>query len=335
MTIILTGGSGFIGSHVLMALCKFFPKDRIVNVDSGTYAARAPLYVSPPKNLVAEKLDIRDQLGVHKLFKKYNSGVNKTATIHMAAESHVCRSISGPRDFAETNVMGTFNLLEAHREFGCGTFLHVSTDEVFGEIEKGEFTEDSPMRPRSPYAASKASSDLFVRSYRETYGLCTITVNMSNNFGPNQHEEKLVPRTIAHILSGKPVVLHGDGTHVRDWLYVSDAVAGILAAFQNGKGGETYCLGGNMELSNSQMIHKINMAVFDLQPSSPPMKVQKSNERPTDDCRYALDISKAIGELGWLPNPDLFEHNLRRTVEWYVRGKLLGVGDAHGRGAHT
>ncbi len=316
-SIILTGGSGFIGSHVLMALCKFYPKMRIVNVDAGTYAARAPLYLSPPKNLVCEKLDIRDQLGVHKLFNRYRPA----ATIHMAAESHVCRSITGPRDFVTTNCLGTFNLLEAHHNFKCGRFVQVSTDEVFGEIRRGEFTEESPFRPRSPYAASKAAGDLFVRSYHETYGLDAITVNMSNNFGPNQHEEKLVPRTICNILRGEPIIIHGKGDHVRDWLWVGDAVAGILAAYNNGRAGETYCLGGNMELTNASMVRKIHTCINALQGETD-AQIVHTDDRPTDDFRYALDCSKAEKALGWAPDPDEFYANLLTTVRWYLHGMI-------------
>lgn len=330
-TILLTGGSGFIGSYVLSVLCKFYPDYNIVNCDARTYAARAPLYIQKPANLIEEVADIRDQLAVHKLYTKYKP----TITIHMAAESHVCRSIAGPRDFATTNLMGTFNLLEAHVAAGGGRFLHVSTDEVFGEIRQGSFTENSPLRPRSPYAATKAGSDMLVKCYQETYGLDAVIVNMSNNFGPNQHEEKLVPRTILHILQGKPVVLFGKGNHVRDWLWVGDAAAGILAALQNGQAGHRYCLGGEHELTNKQMVLQIFEAIKTVQPAdNVKLKLEYTNARPTDDFRYSLDVTKAKQDLGWEPSPEQFQENLCMTTRWYAR-VMLGNGGAtsHGRGA--
>lgn len=326
-TIILTGGSGFIGSHVLLALCRFFPKYKIVNLDAGTYAARPAQYITAPKNLVREKLDIRDQLGVHRVYEKHKP----IATIHMAAESHVCRSISGPRDFMTTNCMGTFNLLEAHHSNKCGRFLHVSTDEVFGEIREGSFTEESPMQPRSPYSASKASSDMFVRAYFHTYDVDTITVNMSNVYGPNQHEEKLVPRTISNILLNRPVIVHGQGDHIRDWLWCRDAVAGIMAAFENGVKGETYCLGGRLELKNIDMVKAIIRCVMGIM-GPIDYKIVKTDDRPTDDFRYSLDCTKAQHALGWEPHPELFEENLMETVEWHVRGIIARAGDGHGGG---
>ncbi len=324
-TIILTGGRGFIGSHVLMAFVKRFPKHRIVVADAETYAARPPLYVQQPPNVVHEKVDIRDQLAVHRLYAKYKP----VATIHMAAESHVCRSITGPKDFATTNIMGTFNLLEEHRACGAGRFLHVSTDEVFGEIRSGSFNEHSTYNPRSPYASSKASSDLLVRSYNTTYGLNSVVVNMSNNFGPNQHTEKLVPRTILRILRGLDVIVHGKGDHIRDWLYVEDAADGIRLAFEKGREGESYCLGGGCELTNMQMIREIHRLIHENEPHIK-LRVKHTDDRPTDDFRYALDYSKASKHLGFYPRFAIFDDLLRDTIKWYSHATLFMAGSSHG-----
>lgn len=327
-TILLTGGKGFIGSHVLIALTRRYPKHKIVVADAQTYASRPPLYIHRPPNVVDEKVDIRDHLAVHRLYSKHKP----TVTVHMAAESHVCRSITGPKDFATTNIMGTFNLLEEHRASGCGRFLHISTDEVFGEIRKGKFNEESPMRPRSPYAASKAGSDLLVRSYHETYDTDTVTVNMSNNFGPNQHPEKLVPRTIINILQGKEVIVHGKGNHIRDWLYVEDAAHGILQALEVGVEGESYCLGGEWELTNLEMIKTIHRLIQSDEPHIK-LKLKHTNDRPTDDFRYALEIEKAREHLGFAPRFAIFDDLLKTTIDWYRHAILHSEGGAlHGRG---
>lgn len=327
MNIIVTGGSGFIGSHLLLALCKQYPDYSIVNVDIETYAARRPLYVAKPKNLHHEKLDIRDSLGVHRLYEKFQP----EATIHLAAESHVCRSITGPRDFATTNLLGTFNLLEAHHSTKGLKFVHVSTDEVFGHIRSGKFNEHSPMLPRSPYSASKAGSDMMVQAYHHTYGMDTCTVNMSNNFGPNQHEEKLVPQTISKILLGRPVTIHGRGDHVRDWLWVGDAVDGILRAFMHGRPGESYCLGGNKELTNMDLVREISSAINFMQgPTS--YTIEHKNDRPTDDFRYALDTTKAERELAWSPNIKKFRNRIMKTVQWYAHAMISSGAVTHGRG---
>lgn len=327
-TIILTGGRGFIGSHVLMAMIRDYPKDRIVVADAETYAARNPLYVQQPANVLHEKIDIRDHLAVHRLYAKYKPRL----TVHMAAESHVCKSITGPKDFATTNIMGTFNLLEENREMGGSQFIHVSTDEVYGEIMKGKFTEESPYKPRSPYAASKASSDMMVRAYFETYKMDNVIVNMSNNFGPNQHEEKLVPKTILNILNNEPVIVHGKGDHIRDWLFVEDAAEGIMQAIESGKSGESYCLGGGVELTNLQMIKKIHEIIAEEEPHIK-LKVKHENLRPTDDYRYALDYSKAERDLHFAPRTEEFEEMLKTTIDWYRHGMIhLGGGALHGRG---
>jgi dTDP-glucose 4,6-dehydratase len=333
-TILVTGGKGFIGSHVIMNLLKN-EKARIVIADAETYAARKPLYLFKSDNVIEEKVDIRDHLAVHRLYSKYKPHT----TIHMAAESHVCRSITGPKDFATTNMLGTFHVLEEHRSNKGKRFVHVSTDEVFGEIKEGLFTELSPLKPRSPYASTKAASDLLVKSYFHTYGMDAVTVNMSNNFGPNQHAEKLVPRTIINIISGKQVVVHGKGNHVRDWLYVEDAAEGIRAAMNHGKPGEGYCLGGHKELTNLAMIREIYQAVKILQPTIGKLNLKFTNDRPTDDFRYALGITKAYEHLDWIPGvtrhgEPAFHDNLIKTCEWYIHAMLHG-GDValHGRDA--
>lgn len=313
-SIMLTGGKGFIGSHTLLALCSSFKDKQIINVDAETYAARPPLYLHRPPNMVEEKCDIRDQLAVNRLMRKYKPA----HIVHMAAESHVCRSIAGPKDFVTTNILGTFNLLEEFRDVSGGRFVHISTDEVFGEIAEGHFSEDSPVLPRNPYAASKASSDLLVRAYHQTYGMQTITLRMANNFGPNQHLEKLVPRTITHIMEQKPVIVHGTGSNRREWLYVKDAANGIVHALCNGKPGRTYCLPGEIELSNLEMIRMIHKAILHVTPANGyKLELQYTNDRPTDDRRYAMKGDLARQELGWEPKKS-FEVKLRSTVQWYL-----------------
>lgn len=327
MTILLTGGKGFIGSHMLMKLCSYFPTDQIVNLDFETYAARPPLYLRRPPNLVEVKADIRDQLAVHRVMREFKP----EKCVHMAAESHVCRSITGPKDFVTTNVVGTFNVLEEFRDIGGKRFVHVSTDEVFGEIRTGHFTEDSPMLPRNPYAASKASSDLIVRSYCETYGMDAMTVNMANNFGPNQHHEKLIPRTILRILKGKSVIIHGKGDHIREWLYVEDAAQNILKVLEFGKGGDRYCLPGQVEYTNLEMVKEIHAIIHELVPASEhPLNIDHTDDRPTDDYRYAM----RGGKMKWDYNPMPFSQKLKLTVEWYLHAMMHRGGRAfQGRGA--
>lgn len=316
-TTIVTGGRGFIGSHLLLSLSRNFPRARFISLDAETYAARMPLYVKKPDNIIEEKVDIRDQLSLSRVYKKYEPDT----TIHLAAESHVCRSITGPKDFATTNFMGTFNVLEEHRAVRARRLLYVSTDEVFGEAKESSFNENSPLAPRSPYAATKAAGDMLVKSYFHTYGMNVVIVNMSNNFGPNQHEEKLVPRTITHLLKGLPVIVHGDGKNKRDWIFVKDAVHGITNAMLYGRNGERYCLGDGTELTNLEMIHKLHNLVSAV--AGPvELKLKHTKDRPTDDCRYFIEGSKAAEELEWRADTAAFENQLKTTVEWYVRGHL-------------
>lgn len=317
-TILLTGGKGFIGSHVLQRLCQFYPHHTIINIDAETYAARPPLYLQRPPNLIEEKVDIRDQLAVHRIMRTFKPD----ACVHMAAESHVCRSITGPKDFVTTNVLGTFNVLEEFRDIGGQRFIHISTDEVFGQIAEGHFSEDSPVLPRNPYAASKASSDLIVRSYHETYGMDVVIVRMANNFGPNQHSEKLIPMTINKILNGQPVTVHGKGDHTREWLYVGDAARGIILAMQKGKSGEIYCLPGELEMQNIAMVKLIHKTINALQPGSRyDLKIEHVDARPTDDCRYAMKATKTLSELEWR-HMEGFHDKIKHTVRWYIHAML-------------
>lgn len=317
-TIMITGGKGFIGSHTLIDLCATYPNDRIVNVDADTYAARPPLYLHRPPNLVEEKVNIADQLAVNRLMRTYEPN----SVIHMAAESHVCRSIAGPKDFIMTNVVGTFNMLEEFRHVSRGRFVHVSTDEVFGEIAEGHFTEDSPVLPRNPYAASKASSDLIAKAYQHTYDMNIVNLRMANNFGPNQHLEKLIPRTITHILEQKPVIIHGDGSHSRQWLYVKDAVEGIMRALITGKRGQVYTLPGEIEMTNLEMVKRIHKAILLLTPANGyKLELMHTDDRPTDDCRYAMTGDIAHRDLGWSP-VGKFDNKLIHTVRWYLNAMM-------------
>ncbi len=330
-TILITGGKGFIGSHLLIELCAQHPKAQIISCDSETYAARPPLWIRKPSNLIEEKIDIRDQLAVHRLLNKYQP----TLIVHAAAESHVCRSITGPKDFMTTNIMGTWNLLEEYRMLkGKRRFVHISTDEVFGHLKEGRFNERSPMNPRSPYASSKSSADMVAQSYFSTYHMDIVTVNMSNNFGPNQHPEKLIPHAIINILMDKPVVVHGKGDHVRDWLFVGNAVLGIMKAIERGRPGERYCLGGGTEMKNIDVVKDVYKCIQMLQPADGfKLKLKHTNDRPTDDVRYALNTEKAQKDLNWVPGSKDFLANLLHTVEWYSHAMLFGGGGAlHGRG---
>lgn len=331
--IVVTGGSGFIGSHLLTKLCSKYPNDLIINLDAETYAARPPLYKKKPKNLIVVKLDLRDQLGVRRFMEKYKPN----HVFHLAAESHVCRSIQGPKDFITTNINGTWNLLEEFKELWIDDlkahrFIHISTDEVFGEIKKGKFNEQSQIVPRSPYASSKASSDLLVLSYYSTYGLNAVVTNCSNNYGPNQHDEKLIPKTIINILTKKPVQIYQSGKQIRDWLYVEDCAEGLIRVFEKGLPGNRYCIGGDYELTNLAMVEKIYHSITEIfGKAAPELKMEFTNSRPTDDFRYALDIKK-INKLGWSPKRDLFEKNLRHTIMWYYTKLVGGKLRPQGRG---
>ena len=317
--IMVTGGRGFIGSHLVKLLCT--SKDStIINVDGETYAARPPLYDMKPRNLINEKLDIRDQLSVRRAIEKHKPD----HIIHLAAESFVCRSIAGPKDFIQTNIVGTWNLLEEFKELWKSEkghrFVHISTDEVFGSLGKGgRFTERSTIAPTSPYASSKASSDLLAQSYHRTYGLDVIIGNCTNNFGPNQHPEKLVPKAIHCLFRSQPIEIFGTGKNIRDWIYVEDHCHAIIKLLQQGQPGEKYCIGGETELTNLEMVEALFQVTRKVFPKSThAFKLQFTNNRPTDDQRYAVDCSK-LKKLGWKPNKQDFEENLLHTVMWYWR----------------
>lgn len=327
MNILVTGGCGFIGSHLVKHLCDTRPTDKIINIDAMTYAARPAMYVDRPPNLVEQMVDIRDQAAVARIMDHYSPVI----VYHLAAESHVCRSIAGPRDFITTNVVGTFNLLQEFtrlRPRGMGKFVHVSTDEVFGEIESGQFDEQSPLAPRSPYSASKASAECLVKAWHHTYGLNTTVINMCNVFGPNQHEEKLIPMTIKKIMSRGSVIVHGKGDHSREWLWVGDAIDGIANAF-TAKPGSRFGLGSGDERTNMQIINAIHELIPDKK-----LHLQFSDARPNDDKRYAISAKKASKEMGWAPTLT-FEVRLKQTIDWYCDSIISGRDAHHGRGAQA
>lgn len=320
-TILITGGNGFIGSNLIKYWLFHHPEEQVVNLDCNTYAAR-PEYLTPivTRKSIQERyhhelVDIRDHLAVARVMNKWKPH----GVIHLAAESHVCRSIAGPKDFVMTNIVGTFHLLEEFRQLdNGGRFLHVSTDEVFGELgpEDPPFYESTPLRPRSPYAASKAGSDMLVKSWVDTYLLNACLTNCSNNFGPNQHEEKLIPRTIQKILQGEPMTIYGRGDQVRDWLFVNDHCRALDLVYHLGQVGHRYCVGGEMELTNLEMIEKVYTTLMGVSGEDYALKLIYTQDRPTDDHRYAIDTRK-LRELGWSIRAQEFDFKLKETVEWY------------------
>ena len=321
-SILITGGAGFIGSHVARHFVNAYPERRIVNLDLLTYAGDlgnvADLEGAPNYKFVQG--DVADAAMLDRLFEQYDFD----AVIHLAAESHVDRSILDPMAFIRTNVVGTVELLNAARKhwksFEGKRFYHISTDEVYGSLgDTGYFTEETPYDPRSPYSASKASSDFFVRAYYHTYGLPVVISNCSNNYGPNQYPEKLIPLCIKNIIENKPLPIYGDGKYTRDWLWVLDHVSAIDAIFHRGRLGETYNIGGNNEWKNIDLV-KLLCDVADERLGRPQGTAQKLityvTDRPGHDRRYAIDSSKLQGELGWNPAMSM-EEGLRKTVEWY------------------
>ena len=322
MRLLITGGAGFIGSHVLRFLASAYPDYTIVCADTLTYAANYELIADLEElpNYRFEKVDITDKNSVEELFQKYGF----THILHLAAESHVDNSIKDPLAFAKTNVLGTLNLLEAARTYfkdeTC-LFYHISTDEVFGSLDKtGSFSENTAYAPRSPYSASKASSDHFVRAYGETYGLPYMISNCSNNYGPGQHREKLIPTVIASVLSGNPIPVYGTGSNVRDWLYVEDHVKAIDMILHQGTAMETYCIGGAAELSNLELVHQlvdeIDKQLGNTEGNSTSL-ISFVEDRKGHDFRYAIDHSKLTKDLGWKPTTSLQE-GLKTTVSWYL-----------------
>jgi dTDP-glucose 4,6-dehydratase len=327
MRVIVTGGLGFIGSAVVRHLIDQTPHE-VCNIDVGTYAATEGSVASVADNdrYQRVKVDITDGEAVRQVFETFEPD----AVIHLAAESHVDRSIDGPKAFIETNVIGTFELLQAARASATARntleafrFVHVSTDEVFGSLplDGGMFTEETAYDPRSPYSASKASSDHLVRAWHETFGLPTIITNCSNNYGPFHFPEKLIPLMIIKALSGEPLPVYGNGQNVRDWLFVEDHAAAIVTALLNGEPGQTYLVGGNAERSNLDVVHAVCDLVDEL--VGPPASGSRRDliefvaDRPGHDLRYAIDSSKLQRELGWKPSV-VFDEGLRRTVAWFL-----------------
>lgn len=325
--ILITGGAGFIGSHVVRRFIKNYKDYTVVNLDKLTYAGNLEnlIDIEESPNYIFEKGDIVDKEFIDKLFLKYNfSGV-----IHLAAESHVDRSIENPMEFIMTNVVGTVNLLNAAKETWKGNgagklFYHVSTDEVYGSLgDEGLFTEQTPYDPRSPYSASKASSDHFVRAYENTYNLPTIISNCSNNYGSFQFPEKLIPLFIHNIRNEKPLPVYGDGKYTRDWLWVEDHAAAIDLIFHTGKLGETYNIGGFNEWQNIELINLL-CTIMDKKlgrvEGTSSKLITYIKDRPGHDKRYAIDASKLNKELGWKPSLK-FEEGLEKTVSWYLENE--------------
>jgi dTDP-glucose 4,6-dehydratase len=328
--ILVTGGAGFIGGCFVRQRLADPRQGRVVNLDKLTYAGNpdslAPVAGDPRHVFV--RGDIADLDLVGRLLREHRP----SAVVNFAAETHVDRSIDGPRAFVQTNVVGTFELLTAALgywralpegpERDAFRFLHVSTDEVYGSLgPEGKFTETTPYDPHSPYSASKAASDHFVRAYRDTYGLPTLVTNCSNNYGPYQFPEKLIPLMILNALEGKPLPVYGDGKNVRDWLYVEDHARALWRVLEAGRPGETYNIGGNCERTNLEVVGAICRTVDELRPGLPhaPCRslVTFVPDRPGHDRRYAIDTTKVAREVSWSPHED-FESGLRRTVRWYL-----------------
>lgn len=328
--ILVTGGAGFIGANFVLDWIAV-EGSPVVNLDKLTYAGNLGNLASLARDArhIFVKGDISDRTLVAKLLLQHQP----EAIVHFAAESHVDRSIHGPGEFVQTNVVGTFSLLEEVRAY-WGTlkepaknrfrFLHVSTDEVYGSLEPGDpaFSETTPYAPNSPYAASKAASDHLVRAYHHTYGLPAVTTNCSNNYGPRQFPEKLIPLVILNALNGKPIPIYGDGKNVRDWLYVGDHCTGIRTALRKGRPGETYNIGGNSEKTNLEVVNAICEILDTLHPAGAPHAklITFVKDRPGHDKRYAINASKMKAELDWQPQ-ERFETGMRKTVEWYLNNK--------------
>ncbi len=331
MTILITGGAGFIGSNFIVYFLKQHPLVKIINIDKLTYAGELS-NLNEVKNNDNYKFiegDICDRSLIERLFKKYNF----TGVIHFAAESHVDNSIKTPNEFINTNVLGTFNLIdvakihwmaspnEIRKGYEASRFHHISTDEVYGSLgDIGLFTEETAYAPNSPYSASKASSDFIVRSYFHTYGMNVVTTNCSNNYGPKQHNEKLIPTIIRKALKGKSIPIYGKGNNIRDWLYVKDHCKGIDLVFNKGVSGETYNIGGDNERDNLYIANVICDLLDKELPKDKSYKDQITfvKDRPGHDYRYAIDATKIEKQLGWKAEEN-FETGIRKTIDWYIK----------------
>lgn len=329
MNILVTGGAGFIGSAVVRHIIAN-TTDSVINVDKLTYAGNLESLqsVEHSDRYVFEHVDICDREAIDRVFREHQPD----AVMHLAAESHVDRSISGPSEFIQTNIIGTYVLLEAARGYwntldegrkAAFRFHHISTDEVYGDLEGPEdlFTETTPYQPSSPYSASKASSDHLVRAWSRTYGLPTLVTNCSNNYGPFHFPEKLIPLVILNALEGKPLPIYGKGDQIRDWLFVEDHARALYKVVTEGEVGETYNIGGHNEKQNIEVVRTVCALLDELRPDSPYRPhidlLTYVQDRPGHDLRYAIDASKIQRELGWVPE-ETFESGIRKTVQWYL-----------------
>lgn len=324
MILLVTGGAGFIGSNLIRHIIHQPEIEKLVNLDCLTYAGHLENLrdLQPHPKYVFEQVDLRDKSEIGNLVRKHSI----THVMHLAAESHVDRSIVGPDDFIYTNVVGTFHLLEACRAaWGASSdgrrFLHISTDEVYGSLgPSGKFTEETPYAPNSPYSASKASSDMLVRAYHHTYGLPIVITNCSNNYGPYQFPEKLIPVVIQKLILRQSIPVYGDGLNVRDWLFVLDHAEALWCVLQQGRTGQTYNVGGNNEWPNLRIVERICDLIDELRPELGGHSrnlITFVKDRPGHDRRYAIDATKINRELGWEPKYD-FAAGLRLTVAWYL-----------------
>jgi dTDP-glucose 4,6-dehydratase len=350
-TILVTGGAGFIGGNFVLDLVEA-GDHRVINLDALTYAGNLDTLAPVSEN--PDHVFVRGNIGDRSLVDRLLAEYRPRAIVNFAAETHVDRSIDGPRAFIQTNVVETLEFLEAALAYWGGLageervrfrFLHVSTDEVYGTLEAtGHFTEESPYRPNSPYAASKAASDHLVRAYHHTYGLPVLTTNCSNNYGPYQFPEKLIPLMIYNALRGEPLPVYGDGRQIRDWLYVKDHCRAVLRVLEEGRPGEVYNVGGHNERTNLEVVRKVCSLLDVMAPGDTPREslITFVEDRPGHDRRYAMDAGKIERELGWTPD-ETFESGMEKTVRWYLknrawcegvltgsyRGERLGLG---GRG---